>query len=315
MITLTGLALATLLRPYAAQDAAVTLERKFVKGETRKYQVRSHLTIETDETGSPVAIPEEVSFEYDFTSKVTDVMQSGFAAIDYRRPALVQIDGETFDAPPRSHALTSNEHIALTLSPINEVTEMKTVSGTHATLMFRREEPTTLLQALPFSTSLYQMAVMIGGPDSSIDFNPKLPFEPVAPGATWKRTVSYTPQSLKGNASGKQAVQRVDMTYTYVGRKTVGGATVVRIEGALNLDTDVTRFVADSMGLPMDRSPVKSLKVVLHGKILFDLSPADLHTIRASATSNGDYLLMVQRGNQMLQVHQKITGTNKLKSV
>ncbi|MFX8308801.1 hypothetical protein ABTL21_19305, partial [Acinetobacter baumannii] len=87
MITLTSLLLATAV---ARQDSPVTLERKFKKGETRKYQVRSHLLLETTEPGQPVPLPEEVSFEYDFTTKVTDVQESGFATMEYSRPALVQ---------------------------------------------------------------------------------------------------------------------------------------------------------------------------------------------------------------------------------
>ncbi|WP_131818393.1 hypothetical protein, partial [Planctopirus hydrillae] len=101
------------------------MERKFKKGETRKYQVRSHLLLETTEPGQPVPLPEEVSFEYDFTTKVTDVQESGFATMEYSRPALVQIDGETFDKPPRSRNLLTNERIGLTISPINEVSDVK----------------------------------------------------------------------------------------------------------------------------------------------------------------------------------------------
>lgn len=301
MITLTSLLLATTLQ---GQDAPVTLERKFKKGETRKYQVRSHLLLETTETGQPVALPEEVSFEYDFTTKVTDVQESGFATVEYRRPALVQIDGETYDKPPRSHTLVSNEKMALTISPINEIGDVKELKAVRGGV----GNPLSF-QSLPFSTQLYQMAVMIGGPDSSIDFNPKLPFEPVSPGATWKKTVNYTPQNLKGDKTGKQAVQRVDMTYTYVGRQ----QGYIRVRGSLNLDTDATRFVADSMGLAVGQSPVKSLQVQLKVNVDFDLDPNDLHTVKASAKSNGMYRLQVQRGEQILEVNQKITGTNTLK--
>lgn len=307
MITLTSLLLAGAL---ARQDAPVTLERKFTKGETHKYQVRSHLLLETTETGQPVALPEEVSFEYDFTTKVTDVQESGFATVEYRRPALVQIDGETFDKPPRSHNLLTDEKVALTISPINEVSEARELKA----IRFG-SGPVQQLASLPYATQLYQMAVMIGGPDSSIDFNPKLPFEPVAPGATWKKTVNYTPQNLKGDKSGKQAVQRVDMTYTYVGRQTMSGREYVRVRGNLNLDTDMTRYVADSMGVGVGQSPVKGLQVKLNVVVDFDLDPVTLATFRAKAKSNGSYLLQVQRGDRTLQVEQKITGTNSLKQI
>lgn len=302
MITLTSLLLATAV---ARQDAPVTLERKFTKGETRKYQVRSHLLLETSETGQPVALPEEVSFEYDFTTKVTDVQESGFATIEYNRPALVQIDGETFDRPPRSRNLLTKERIGLTISPINEISDVKELKA------MTRMPIATAQQGLPYATQLYQMAVMIGGPDSSIDFNPKLPFEPVSPGATWKKTVNYTPQNLKGDKSGKQAVQRVDMTYTYVGQQ----QGYIRVQGTLNLNTDVTRFVADSMGLAVAQSPVKGLQVKLKVTVDFDLDPKDLHTVKASAKSTGNYHLQIQRGDQSLQVDQKITGTNTMKLV
>ena len=159
MVTLASLVLAAALHP--RQDGAQTLERKFTKGETRRYQVRTKLQLETDGTNQPIGIPEDVAFDYDFTTKVTDVLQSGFAVMDYRRPALIQTDGETFDTPPRSHNLITNEHIALTLSTINEVTDLKEMK-----IYGMRAAGGSLdspLQTLPFATPMYQMAVMIGG--------------------------------------------------------------------------------------------------------------------------------------------------------
>lgn len=320
MIAVTSLVLSTLVRP---QDSAVTLERKFRTGESRKYQVRSHLMMETTETGQPVAIPEEVSFEYDFTTKVTAVQPSGFAQVEYTRPALVLVEGETFDQPSRRRNLTSNDRLSFTLSPINEVTDITDLAakpknkkgGGHAYYVMSRDAVPSAAESLPFATALYQMAVMVGSPASSLDFSPKLPFEPVIVGSVWRKTVSYSPQALKGNTTGQQAVQRVDMTYKYVGRQVVAGRPVIRIEGSIDLETDATRFVADSLLKSVAESPVKALKVSLHGKVIFDLDPVDLHTIRATGKTSGNYDLRIEDEGELVQVTQKITGTASLKQV
>ena len=105
------------------------------------------------------------------------------------------------------------------------------------------------------------------------------------------------------------------MTYKYVGRQVVAGRPVIRIEGSIDLDTDATRFVADSMAMSLAESPVKSLKVSLHGKVTFDLDAVDLHTIRADGKTNGNYDLKVENQGHLVQVNQKITGSASMKLV
>ena len=299
---------------------AVTLERKFSKGSTYSYTVKSHMLTETSQTGGVSGIPQEVDYVYKFAAKIVDVQKSGFASIDYTRPNITEIQGETFERGPVTRVIPLDMHLTMQLSPINEVTDVKELSKKADSkpkgklkkagqlMAITRLGAGVARQNLPFLTDLQRTALFIGSPVDGLDFSPKLPIEPVKIGGTWKRTVSYQPQDLAGNKHGKQAVQRVDMVYTYLGPKFVGDREIQSVHAEINLDTDATQFVADSLEMTKAESPVKSMLVKLKSDFDFQLDAVDFHTLGITGRTTGAYTVQFITGNQLIDFTQKLTG-------
>ncbi len=302
----------------------VELVRKFTKGEKLAYQVRSHLLLERSSYQFPIGIPNELDINYDSTMLVKDVKADGFASVEYRRPTITEIEGETAESPPKSKTEKVDFNLTMTLSPINEVTEMSKIEdpktkkggGGGGGGLLLADLPVGLAPkarqaALSFVTDLYRLALCIGSLDSSLEFNPKLPLDEVKVGDTWKRTVSYQPQALKGEG-GKQAVQRLDLTYRYDGPMQVKGKNIERVSASLSLDTDAADFVNKSMGTTSSKSGLKALKLKINSTIIFDLEPKTLKTLSAKADTKGSWTMFVIQLGDQPAVEEKITGNSTL---
>lgn len=289
----------------------VELYRQFKKGETWKYQVRSHLITEQSQAGVS-AIPDEVDINYDWTATVKEVDEGGFATVIYKRPVMIQILGETADRPPLTQKIPVDMNVQLKLSPINEITDVldlakpdpKKNGGGNASKLIRSLTEAgvpapTALQLGGFQQDLYQMALMVGSLDSSLDFNPKLPLDGVKIGETWKKTVSYQPQQLKG--SNKQAVQRLDMEYKYDGIMEVDGKKVERISATIHLDTDAALYINQLLGTTPGQSGLKSFPLKLDSQITFDLDPKTKLCLKANSATQGSWQILLAGQSQPYQ--------------
>ncbi len=299
----------------------IELARSFTKGQIMVYDVKSNLQSEIKEGEMSYFLPVEVDINFQSTSRVQDV-KDGFASILYERPEMVIIDGETADSPPKTHVEKIGVKALLTLSPINEVTDVKDLSDKKGVkksglslLAIHRDYSNNSKQDFISSLvgNLQQMALFIGNLDISLDLSPKLPVEPVKPGDTWKKTVSYQPQSLKG--TDKQAIQRLDFVYKYEGLKEVDGRKVHQVSASLDLDTDAALFLNQVLGMKPEESNLKEVRMVYKSRLVFDLDEKTKMTLSATGESAGkfDIILNSDPNNPIHQ--QKFKARNKLKLV
>lgn len=302
---LSSLIATVVLAPLTSQDTT-ELYREFTKGESWNYTVKAHLLTDNAELGRS-ALPSTIDFVYDWSATVKSVDEAGFAKVEYKRPFITQIEGETEDSGPRSTKIPLDMHVEMQLSPINEITDVKEIekpkgkSGGGITRFVRSMEaagfsPRTALQLGGFQQDLYQMALFIGSMETALDFNPKLPLDSIAVGETWKKTVSYQPQALKG--SKEQAVQRLDMEYKYDGIMDVNKVKVHRISATIKLDTDAALYINQMMGTTPGQSGLKSFPLQLDSKIEFDLDLKSKKTLRAEANTVGHWSIFQSGINQ-----------------
>lgn len=316
---LTTLALVTL----APQAAPVSLGRVFTKGEFLSYAVRSGLHAERRMRGLQTWIPMDLDINYEFTTEVEALKTDGIAVVHYKRPTVTEIEGETFDHPPVKKTEKVNFDLRLTVSPFNELLEMKDLSpkkpekkkssGTRTLNLHSAALAPQLGGVIgQFVSEVYRLSLFVGNFESALDFAPRTTFDKVAVGDTWKRTVGYQPQKLKGKGD-KQAVQRLDFTYTYKG--IVGGAKgkVMRVEGKMSFSTDLADFINQTFEVDSSDTGLKSVPLALETTIEFDLDPVTHHTLAARATSNGSYKLLVSEYPDDPVLEEKITGHTNLK--
>jgi hypothetical protein len=286
-----------------AQDAPVSLGRVFAKNEKLAYDVKSSLHSEHKMRGLDTWIPEDLDLNYGFTTVVEAMKADGIAVVRYQRPIMHEIEGETFNAPPQDHVIKSNLDLRLTVSPINEILEMKDLapktpkpeaeSGSEL-LRFaggRRQKSTTGILG-QFVSEMYRLSLFAGSFESSLDFAPKTPVDPVKVGETWKHTVGYQPQALKGKGN-KQAVQRLDYTFTYKGIVESEGKKVYRVEGSLDLKTDLGDFVNQLVGMKPEDTGLKKVPLHMKSTIEFDLDMKTRTTILAQAVTECGFGLYV----------------------
>lgn len=313
---------------WSMQAEPTELYRKFVKGETYSYSVKAHmLTEESSQFQS--AIPQEVDINYDFTAKITNVQDSGFASLIYSRPTITEIEGETADHGPIPHVEKVDMLYELGVSPINEVTDRKDLSkdkdkkdggGGEQQLVLNRAQrlmgygipAKTALQLGGFQSDLYRLCLFVGSFDSALDFNPKLPLDEVKVGDTWKKTVSYQPQKIKGDANNKQAVQRLDMVYKYEGQMQVDGKTITRVSASVSLDTDAAEYINQMLGMRPSQSGLKSFPLKFHTDITFDLDPKTNDTLLAKAKTKGEWSIEIA-GQSTAAVKELISGEASMK--
>lgn len=307
-----------------AQPATVDLSRVFSKGQTLNYQVRTRMVIEQRQGDVNTFIPSDLDLNYDFSVAVQDVKPSGFASVVYRRPTMTIIEGETADEPPKTMVQRTNMNFAVDLSPINEIGGLRDLnpparpSGSGSSRVVSAAPVSSAAQVdivSQFAGELQRLALFVGNFDSALDFNPKLPYEEAKVGETWKRTVSYQPQVMSGTRN-QMAMQRLDMTYTYVGLVQSEGKQVHRITASVKLDSDAGAFINQMMGMSPDQSGLNRLPLKLDTQIEFDLDKDTRHTIRAVARTDSSWSLMLS-GMTRPVVEERITGraTMRLTSI
>ncbi|MCB0825691.1 MAG: hypothetical protein KDC26_05840 [Armatimonadetes bacterium] len=317
----------SILKPAQASEF---LYRDFKKGDQLKYEVRSYMIDEIAEYPVITAIPQRIDLNYDFTMKVIDVKNGGFAVAEYRRPTMIQIDGETAESAPVKHVEKVDMNFKMDLSPINEITNVEDLPKDKSTgkglplpggyqvkwdsalqqLRATSPEAYASLQALDISQfigELQRMVLFIGSLDSAIDFNPKLPLDEVEVGDTWKKTVSYQPQNKTGKG-GEIINQRLDMTYKYEGIKEVEGVKVHRITASVELDTDIAKFINDLLGASPSQTGLSKMPMKLNSNLEFDLDLKSKATLYAEGKSNASWSIEVPQLPGRAVVSSKMTG-------
>ena len=312
-----------------APAAPIRLARRFAANEKLAYAVSSHITAEQRQQGLQTYIPEDFDINYGFEATVKALKADGIAVLTYRRPSTTEIEGETANSAPKVKTTKSSEVYELTVSPVNEILEMKDVSPKKATPKkkspaFWAVSPPPAVQSIPFANfvaEMHRLALFAGSVDSGLDFAPKLPLEPVNIGDTWKRTVGYQPQKLSGK-EGKSATQRLDYTYTYLGPgKSEGGKSVLRVQATLQLNTDLGDFLRSqyeeyTKNDPRLKEALANVKMPLKldAKIDFDLDPQTKTTLRAYATSEGGFTFSVRAEGDAV-VEERFKGRTSLELV
>lgn len=326
-------ALALSLALISPQDAKpITLSRVFPKGEKLQYTVTSNLHIEAREYGLQTFLPDDLDMNYKFTTEVKELKNDGVAIVHYLRPTITQVDGETADAGSKTTVNKVNMNFDLTVSPINAILDMKDLNppkpkkpgktddgggddGGQKLLARRAAGVQGPLGGMlnQFIGELYRLALNIGSMDSALDFSPKLPLDEVKVGDTWKKTVSYQPQTLKGK-DGKLAVQRLDYTFTYKGPVTVNGKQFYRVSANLDLKSDIGAFMNQMMGMKPAESHLKSIPLALKQEIDYDLDMATKRTVSAKSKAEGGFSINITDTEEAIQ-EQKLTGTTDMKLV
>jgi hypothetical protein len=304
----------------ATVHGETTLERKFRAGEKSTYEVRSTLQAERRGGALRTFIPEEIELSYRFTTEVTRLLADGIAEMRYRRPTMTEVLGETFERPPRSRVEKIDLNYTLQVSPINEILDAQEVKPATPPRRSGRWiiDPLTHHQdeesiITPFIGDLYRLSLFIGSLDSSLDFSPKLPLEPITVGGTWKRTIGYSPQRLDGR--GRSAVQRIDMVYTYMGEVIVNGRKQQRVRAAAALDTDAAPFVFQVIGVKPEESELKSVLLKLEAQIDFDLDPKTFKTLLAVATSTASIRVVLRGSDDVADFEERLKGRTTMRLV
>lgn len=303
--------------PAASPAAEVLVNRKFVKGEYNSYRMNALLVVELKQKGLETFIPTETGYEYAFNTQVHSIDPDGNASMRYDRGPTYRIDQDFANGTNKRVKESDALKYDIILTPINHFIEAKEVKpatkpGAKPTAKFFRPVQgmpggiqLTDILAGQYISDLYRLSLFVGSLDSSFDFSPKLPEEPIKVGDTWLATVSYQPQKLSG--TNRQQVQRLDMTYRYDGPMTVNNKKIERISATLGLDNDLVPFINQTYGMSTSESPLKSFRLKFDSKLTFDLEPKTFKTLRGQAISNG--LVVVQlKGEDGNYGERKITG-------
>jgi hypothetical protein len=147
-----------------------------------------------------------------------------------------------------------------------------------------------------------------------MDFSPKLPYDEVVPGDTWKRTVGYSPQKL-GAKGEKLAVQRLDYTYTYRGMVGSGAKRFHRVTAELALKTDLAAFIHQTFNVKPDVTGLKEIPMSFKGSITFDLDPKTHRTVAAEAVSEGDFRVVSTTFPEDPEIEEKFKGRTTMRLV
>lgn len=305
----------------AAVTAPVSLGRVFSKYEKLAYEVRSSLNAQRRGRGLETWLPEDFDLNYDFTLFVEDLKADGIAVVHYQRPYITAIEGETADSPPKENKEKVNMDARLTISPINEVLEMKDLAAKpsksgkdwmgNANASRSKQAGDVLGQ---FIQEVKVLSLFAGSIDSSLDLAPKTPFEQVKVGDSWKRTVGYQPQKLQGRGN-KQAVQRLDYTFTYKGIVDSEGKKVHRVQGVLDLKTDLAEFLNQATETKSEDSVFKKIPLTLKSTIDFDLDLKTKHTVLVQAKSESGFGIFVAAYPDEALLEETAKGRTTMKLV
>lgn len=308
-------ALALLLAPSGRQDGAIELGRKFVAGEKLVYLTKAEITDEQRGGELQTFIPHDESYSYRHTLDVQKVKADGIAEVMYLRPLMAITMGDTGEAAAKTTTEKLDWKIQMDISPVNEVLSLKDLTPKKPDgpkkndgLLWLRKHGVQGSQAdgtavgllFSFVGEVQRLAFFIGGFDTSLDISPRMPFEEVKVGDTWQRTVSATPQKLKGQGE-KMGVQRLDYTYTYKGlTKSTEGKEVHRIESVVKLDSDMAEFARQLTGTSKASSVLKSVPLKFEAKVKYDLDVKTMHLLKAAAESSGSFAIEVKGTSQAL---------------
>src|SRR5688572_8139712 len=317
----------------SAQAQPIKLSRVFSKGEKLQYDLRSTINSESRGLGLQTWIPEDLDIVYKFSLEVLALKTDGIADVKYLRPSITEIEGETVDSPPKPKVEKLNQELLLTVSPANEILKIKDntkkpgdkkppaktpakkppLMNMHSPVLLSSAGQDSLSLLLSqFVGEIYRLSLFLGPLDSSLDLAPRLPFDDVKKGDTWKRTVGYSPQKLKGKGD-KLAVQRLDYTYTYDGIVSSQNKMVHRVTADLEVKTDLAEFVHQTYGVKSDVTGLKEIPLNFKGRIEFDLDQKSMRTLRAVGTSQGGFkVVATQYPNDPVQ-EENFKGRSVLK--
>jgi len=300
-------------------QAPVSLGRVFTPNELLSYAVRSNLHAEQRVGELATWIPEDLDINYDFTVQVQKLKTDGIAVVRYKRPTMTEVEGEDFNSGPKTHIQKTNLDFELTVSPFNEIIDQKdltpkkkpTTKGNGVVLATLASPQGSIGQVVgQFIQELYRLCLFTGSMDSALDFAPRSTFDNVKVGDSWKRTVGYQPQKLKGK-NNEQAVQRLDYTYTYKGLTKGDKGDVLRVEATLDFSTDLADFLKQLTGADSDQLGLEKVPMKLSAKILFDLDPKTKHTLKADANSDASFQFF-EPGKSDPAVEEKIKGHTRM---
>lgn len=312
--------------PAAARPAPVLLERKFRAGDRLAFEVVGTLDGEQRlaDPRSGVRLDTFLPFQeilrYRFSLDILDLKADGIAEARYRRPTMTITSGPDDEGEMRTTTERIGLDLRLTLSPINEM--LKTAPWAAAPPAPARPgagtarilSPAAIAQAAPpFVSEIYRLALFQGSLDSSLDFSPRLPYDEVRPGDTWRRTVGFSPQALAGK-EGESAVQRLDYVFTYLGRQVEDGKPYERIQATLKLDTDAAGFINQQLGLKKEDSPIEAYPLKLDATIDWRLDPATLAIVRADARSEGEFSIRIRDVERPL-IEARVKGRTTVRPV
>jgi hypothetical protein len=300
-----------------ADPQPVELSRKFKPKEISTYDVDAKATVEIRPYGLNTFIPLTEGVQFRFTTEVISVTNDGFAQVLYKRPTMTFLETDLQKGIVRENKMNSDLRFLMTVSPINEITNIRDLNPSDAgddqiermaRLLLqgerrspeeqRREAIESRLQVInsilgPFMNSFTRLTLFVEG-ITGIDFSPKLPFDEVVPGDTWQRTVDYAPQQLSG--TDKSAVQRLDMTYTYMGRqKNAEGKEIERIEAVLEAETNAADYLNQLFRLDAQRTGIERVDLKLRTVVKFDLDPATHQTLFVEADGNSSVSVMLNK--------------------
>lgn len=316
--------LATLLFLAGTGTGPIQLQRQWKPSTVLTYEVVSALQVEQRHYMTSIFIPEDLDIKYQFTFEVGDVTPDGFASLTYKRPKIEVVEGETVDSPPVKKTEEVNEHLALTVSPVNAITEIRDLSPKKeerkkdGLARFALEHPMLAQQVRnpveEYVGDFQRLALFIASPETSMDFGPPLSVFEVEPGDTWDVTATFQPQKLKGK-KGKMAPQRIDYRYTYVGLVDSADKKVHRVEGTLALDTDIAPYINDLLGMTPRQSHLTGFKLKLNTKVEFDLDEKTMHTMAARAVATGSMVISVTDVAGVPYVEENLKGRTRMRLV
>lgn len=297
-------AVAALLSVGAPSQAdAVQLARTFKAGEKLEYAIQSNLQSQHRQRGLETWIPEDLDINYRFTTEVKAVKSDGIVDLVYQRPTMTIVTGETFNSPPKTQVEKTKLNFLLTVSPANEILNQKDLNPPEKKKPGTKDDGIRFMtkagagkQAIPFIGQfigeVQRLCLFVGSFDSALDFAPRLPFEKLKVGDTWKRTVGYTPQKLKGK-DGKTVVQRLDYTFTYKGLMESNGKQIYRIVGTCGFDSNLADFINETFDVNSEVTGIKSIPLNFKAQIDFDLDKDTKKTLAADAQSEGGFKILL----------------------
>lgn len=326
-------AVAALANPSAPEP--LEFHRKFQLGERATYEVQATLNSESRRLGTDTWMPEDLDIRYRFSYEVTRLLTDGIAVIRYRRPSITEIQGETFERGPVSKNIELNMDLEIQVSPINEILQIRDLApkpperpAQQAGSRPSRWAVNPVLAALgvgqpqnplgellgQFVGEIYRLSLFVGSLDSSLDFAPRLSFEEVRPGDSWKRTVGYSPQRLSGR-SDRMAVQRLDYTFTYKGIVKSNNVDVHRIQATLDHKTDLAEFIHSSFGVKSEQTGLKAIPMEFKATIDYDLDLRTHRTLRAVGNTQGGFGVIVNQFPNQPVEEERFKGRAVLRQV